>query len=364
VRAILSWQTIPPALDPDFVPPWGNREETLVLIQPGPAVESDDNKMYVDTVGNMAVCDIDQDSGLATGPGQLAAFNTSQSPFGGTIRITGFIINPPNAMANPAQVLKYRVSVRRLTDAGVPVTTWQPLTNDFDVVVTQQNGLGLPTQYHYNQQIDNDGFYTYMEQVYPNQWREVAMNKIASWETRGLTVGLWEIQVEVKLPDGTILPPGTIACSDGTTRSMIKVRLDEERPSAEISITGSTDKDGNDWLPALSCGNVVRGRTLHGNYRTLDPEAHWWQLTIHVEPTGPAHSTPVVMTPTVSDSTGESGTWSLDTTNMNPCGYIVYLRTWDHTIVDSGYIGWENGASVGFCVTTEQLPKPPARKKL
>jgi hypothetical protein len=351
VRAILSWQVSPPAGNPNYVPRWGNREETLVLLPPGPKVIPEDRKMYVDSVGNMAVCDIDQLSGLATGPGQIAAFNAVQSPFGGTIRITGFIINPPNAMADPSQTLKYRVSVRRLNDLGVPITGWQPLANDFDIVITEQNGIGLPVQYHHNQQIDGSGFYTYWEQVYTNQWRQVTMDKIASWETRGLAPGLWEILVEVKLPDGTILPPGTILCDDGTTRSTVKIRLDEGAPSANVSITGFIHKGTK--VPATSCGTFLVGDTIMGVYSTFDPESHWGARSMWVAPAGPAHGAAVVVTPLVSSSAGQSGEWSLDTGPMDPCGYVVYLWTEDMTIVDSGYIGWENSNSTGFCLRLE-----------
>jgi len=346
VRAILSWQDIPTG--PNFVPTWGNREETLVLLKPGPAVIAEDNKMYVDSVGNMAVCDIDQSTGLATGTGQIAHFNAVQSPFGETVRITGFIINPPNAMANPAQTLKYRVSIRRLNDSGTAITGWQPLTNDFDIYITEQNGVSSPKQYKHKQQVDGDDFYTYWEQAYTNQWRQVVMDKIASWETLSLAAGLLEIKVEVKLPNGTILPPGTISCPDGSTRSTVIVRLDQRPPSASINITGYT-YEGADF-PAAGCDNFLKGCIIKGKYSTFDPEEHWGKLTIHVEPQDKAHYTPVTIIPATSDTTGETGTWTLDTKNMEPCGYVVYLRTWDRTIVDSGYIGWWNRDTVGFCL--------------
>lgn len=47
---------------------------------------------------------------------------------------------------------------------------------------------------------------------------------------------------------------------------------------------------------------------------------------------------------------GDSGTWTLDTTGLPPCGYVVVLNAWDRTIVNSGAIGNYNDASVGFCL--------------
>ncbi|MFH2102905.1 MAG: hypothetical protein ABIJ39_06065 [Chloroflexota bacterium] len=351
VRAILSWETAPPPGDPNYIPKYGNREETRILIPPGPAIILEDYKMYVDSVANMAVCDIDQTTGLANGPGQIAAFNAVQAPFGGTIRLTGFIANPPNAMADPTKTLKYRVSVRRLDNLGAPVTGWQPLANDFDIVITKQDGVGMPVQYHYNQQIDSTGFYTYWEQAYTNQWRQVTMDKLASWETRGLTPGLWEITVEVKLPNGTILPPGTISCIGGGTRSTVVVCLDEKAPSASIAITGYLPSGGTGTpIPATNCGTFMKGEKIVGKYSTFDPESHWRAKSIYVLPSGPAHGVVPAVTIASTGPAGESGTWELVTSGMDPCGYIIHLWTEDRTIVDSGHIGWENGDSAGFCV--------------
>lgn len=349
VRAILSYQSPPPPANPNFIPTWGGREETTVLLQPGPATTGESSKMYVDTVGNMAVCDVDQVSGLASGQGVIAAFTANQSPFGGSVRISGFIINPPNAMAFPALRLKYRVSVRRLTDLGAPITGWQPLANDFDIVITEQNGGGLPVQYHHLQQIDADGFYTYFEQVYVNQWRQVALDKIASWETAGLTPGLWEILVETKLPDGTILPPGTIACTDGTTRSTVRIRLDEAAPDAHIHITGFIH-GGGPVNPAADCSVLRVGDTILGTYSTADADLHWGTRSISIEPASAANGASVVISPIASSSAGEHGTWSLVTNGMDACGFILYLHTEDNTIVNSGGIGWPNSDAVGFCL--------------
>jgi hypothetical protein len=180
----------------------------------------------------------------------------------------------------------------------------------------------------------------------------VVMDKIASWQTLGQAPGLREIKVEVKVPGlPVLLPPGEIACNYGTKRSIVRVRLDEKAPSAHIAITGFIY--GGKTLPASSCGTFIKGGTIVGEYSTFDPESHWGSRTITVAPAGPAHSTPVAIFPAASGTDGESGKWTLDTSNMDPCGYIVYLWTEDRTIVNSGFIGWENGASAGFCLKLE-----------
>jgi hypothetical protein len=299
------------------------------------------------------VCKIDQATGLASGPGIVAAFNAFEAPFGGSIRITGFILNPPNQMAGAAPI-KYRVSVR--DRSGAIPGPWQPLANSFTITITEQNGIGLPVQYNTTQSIDADGFYTYREQTYPNQWREVAMNVLASWETLGQAPGLWEIRLEAKLPDNTILPAGTILCEeDGTTRSTVLVRLDERAPSAAVAITGFS-RDGGPVNPAVSCGTFQVGDVLHGTYSTFDAEGHFSRLSLRVEPAGPANGATVNPAsrsyPALVPTIGENGTWTLDTSPMDPCGYVIYLDVSDRTIVHSGSLGWDNHASAGFCLKT------------
>ena len=64
VRAILSWGVQPPP-DPNFVPVWGNREETRVHVKPGPAV-GDERVPFLSSVGDVPEMDIDG-SGKASG---------------------------------------------------------------------------------------------------------------------------------------------------------------------------------------------------------------------------------------------------------------------------------------------------------
>jgi hypothetical protein len=350
VRAILSWEVAPPPGNPNYVPTWGNREEVLVEVAPGPECNPDDHTPYIDTVGNMAVCDIDQTTGLATGTGVGAAFTANQAPFGATLTITGFILNPLNVMAGAAPI-KYKIFVRELSGGPGP---WQPLTNSFTITVTEQNGISLPIQYNETQAIDLSGYYTYREQNFPNQWREVAQNVLAKWITSNPMTGMWEIMIEAKLPNNTILTGGTLFClADGTTRSTVKVWLDEVAPSAKVTITGYT-RNGGPLQPAGDCGTFQVGDVIFGTYESFDQ--HFNRLGLHVEPGGPAHgaspdpSSRAFGFPDFVPTTGESGTWKLDTQAMDACGYIIRLETVDRTIVNSGSIGWPNHDAAGFCL--------------
>ncbi len=345
VRAILSWQVPPPPANPDFVPTWGNRQETLILINPGPVCNLDDHTPYIESVGNMGVCDIDQAIGLATGTGIIAAFTAREAPFGSTITITGFILNPPNVLAGAAP-FKYKVYVRQL-----PFGPWQPLSNAFSITITQQFGGGPPVQFPFTQSVDINGYYDYQEQIYPNAWRLVAGKVLAKWETQQPMTDLWEIKLEALLP-GAInpVPAGTISCLDGTTRSTVKVYLDEVAPTAKVKITGFS-RGGGPIQPAVDCDSFQVGDVIHGTYSTSDE--HFNALTLHVEPVLPAHGAtvnPSARAYPVVPTTGETGNWSLDAGGMDPCGYIVRLEVSDRTIVASGFIGWGNSDSTGFCL--------------
>jgi len=360
IRAILSWEVPPPPDNPNWVPTWGNREETLIHIKPGPSVKPEEQIPYIESVGNMAVCDIDQTTGWATGVGIIAAFTANDSPFGGTITITGFITNPPNVMEG-APELKYKVFVRPYEPTKTDVENpWQPLSNKFTVTVTEQIGSNPPVQKHMEQKIDAEGYYTYLEDLHPPAWRFVAGRVLAKWVTGAPMSGLWEIRIEAKTPAG-IVPGGVIVCPDGSTRSKVKVRLDNERPSADITITGYQRGSDPTVHPIGAgtpekCGKFLIGDVIHGTYSVTDE--HFGKLTLTVHPSGPAHGATVNPPERQYDivpTTGESGTWMLDTSGMDPCGYIVRLWVRDRTIVDSGYIGWRNIDDVGFCL--EEAPE-------
>ena len=342
VRAILSWEERPS--HKNFRPKWGNRQETLIHIKPGPEItppESGVYKPYIESVGTVAVCNIDQTTGMATG----------EKPFGGTVSITGYIPNPPDVLSPP---IKYRVSVRQLPASPTPPGPWQPLTNSFTISISEQIGGGLPEGYDAPQAIDPaDGFYTYREDPNPlgGGWRRVKHRLLAKWITAAPMTGLWEIKVEAKDPSGTIFTAGTIKCvADGSTRRNVKVLLDEVAPTPEIHIT-QFSRGGGPRQPAVECGTFQVGDVIYGTYTTTDE--HFRKLTLTVEPTGPAHGatvSPSSRTYPAVPTIGETGTWSLDTSPMDPCGYIVRLWVWDRTIANGDHRGWWNKDSVGFCL--------------
>jgi len=99
--------------------------------------------------------------------------------------------------------------------------------------------------------------------------------------------------------------------------------------------------------------SFTKGVTIHGTYSVTDE--HFGSLTLTVEPADAANGATVVPSsrvygpPDFVPTSGEAGTWTLDTTPMDPCGYVVRLWAWDRTIVACSIPWWEEDF-VGFCL--------------
>lgn len=334
IRAILSWEVQPSPTDPDFDPIWGNRIDTLIQIKPGVTIPPGVQIPYISAVGNMAVMDIDT-NGYANGTSILSGFTALDSPFGGTVTICGHISNAPNLSAGAAP-LKYYVAYRKV---GEP--SWINIANKFQITITESTG-SIWHQYHVDQMIDAEGYYTYQEDLAINPPTDLTMLFVegfvmGKWNTRGLEDGLYEVKICLKTPTGDV------------DSNIVKVYLDNTPPHADITITEF--EVGGVSNPATPCGRFPVGAKIKGKFTATD--AHFFYFTNAVEPASfhpnavvPYHETyPALPAPGALNKD-----WVLDTTDMEPCGYVVYVHVWDRTIVDSGYIGWYNCKTVGFCL--------------
>ncbi len=324
IRAILSWNVAPSPANPNFVPVWGNREEALIHIKPGPGAQQGTHVPIIETAGSMHVDDISPVTGLANGPATLAGFTANDSPFGGEVILTGHIAYPPDISAGAAK-LKYRVWVRKV---GEP---WQKLTNPFKIDRSQLlDGVwsALPDV---TQAVDADDFYEYHEDLTGgpgNAMIFVAGNVLARWQTAGLT-GLYQVRIEARNP----AIPAMSWFSNSVT-----LRIDSAAPDCAIAITSG----GGD------CADFVVGDTISGTYAVSDE--HFGRLTIGLLPANGGVFTPASRSYPTVPTTGESGVWSLDTTGLPRCGYVIELWAYDRTIVNSGAVGRGNRAVVGLCL--------------
>jgi hypothetical protein len=167
---------------------------------------------------------------------------------------------------------------------------------------------------------------------------------------------MWEIRIEAldSLTSVTYVAQVKTCLADGTTRQNVKVWLDQELPVPQLAITDFSSDGGVTWTPALNCGTFEKGMWVRGSYSVSDE--HFGSLTLTVEPQSAANGatvnppTRVYGPPDFVPTAGESGTWTLDTSPMDPCGYVVRLDVYDRTIVDNGGGPWHDFETVGFCL--------------
>ncbi len=330
IRAIMSWQVAPPPANPNFVPVWGNREQTLIHIRPGRVLTG--HPPVIETVGSMSVLDING-AGYANGPAQLVGFTAKQSPFGGEVVITGRLANPTDISAGAAP-LRYRVIV----NDGVAD---QVLTNPFGIARTQLLDGVWSFLAGVTQTVDAANYYTYREDLVAglgNAQIFVAGNVLARWQTAGKT-GTWTIRIEVRDAADVLY-----------TGNAVTVRLDNAAPQIPPGSFKITTGGG-------SCADFMVGDIIEGTYTVTDE--HFGALSFSVlPPNGGVFTAPVPLPrtyPTVP-TTGETGVWRLDTTGMPRCGYVIRLGASDRTIVNSGFVGWSNEAFVGLCLRTPGTP--------
>ena len=329
IRAILSWSVQPP-VNPNYVPYWGNRKDVLIQVKPGIPAGNGENIPFISTVGDMAVTDINS-SGFATGTAVTAGFQAKNSPFGGWVTIAGHISNPPNLSAGAAN-LSYYASYRKAGELN-----WTKILNSFQITISQWDGT-VWTQYQKNQVSDSSGCYLYREDLSVNPPADKTQMFVegfvmAKWYTGGLTDGLYEIKLTNKAGD--------------IDSNIVKVQLDNTAPKAGLAITEVIN--GGAASPAKPCGVFKKNCTIRGRFTAMD--TNFLKYNFAVEPSAlPVNAVNPASGEYPAITGADDRDWKLDTTGMPSCGYVLHLHVYDRTIVNSGYIGWYNKATVGFCL--------------
>jgi hypothetical protein len=366
VRAILSWDTPPPSSDPNYVPVWGNRLDTLVLVNPGAGAQPGDFTPYLSSICEVPICSIDQTSGWAY-PG------TSDAPFGATVSIFGNIPGAPLfTWPLPPQPL-YQITVQQLTPTLGPV---QILANSFQVTLYQQIGAG-PMASSTIWQNAPGGYYTY-QNLTPNPGVGTQyispQGLLGVWNTTPGEGGTWQITLTAW--DATLTtkyPAGGVVCPGGAVIASVVIDLDEATPVTvpPLTITGYMPGGVGPCVPAVDCATFTVGDIICGSYSVWDE--HLDSFSLQAEPTTSPTSgfTISTATPTVAGpfsvnglsypnallpltgpeaTTTVTGQWTYNTAGLPPCGYTIQLFTGDRTIVDC-VTNWENNSNfVGFCL--------------
>ncbi len=368
LRGILSWATAPPPGNPNYVPVWGNREECRVQLHPG---KLEGHIPLIETVGDILVPDINPVNGLATGDGQIGAFSVVDSPFGGEVRITGRIGNPPNSFGGGATPFKYRVEVF----GPAPFNTWTPLTNPIVVGVSEWfNGnpvMCAPGDFVCDTTLtptdDGDGFgpgwYTYLEDIQGVNQRFLVVDKLASWFTNA---GDGRPVADSHHGEGSIgadAVPGLPDCARahrqhaavGTGRAWRDAGADRGEPAADdYRRDAQRQSIAGGRMRQVPVGSIITGTYEVHDPGLTSPNQHFSALSLTVTPAGPANG----VTPSPSSrsyplqvpTTGEAGNWTLDTHGMDPCGYVIRLYATDRTNVNSTGNAYDMAYDVGFCL--------------
>jgi len=155
IRAILSWNVAVPCANPNQVPTWGNREETLINIAPSVAAPAG----TILSMGGISVGYIHDVTGLTTpdakfGLNNLAPDSTGRPcPFAGRVTVRGVPVLGHSYIVEVSEDAALWTPV--LTDLWVEHTADQilhlykanPVTERFDYLPFAQNTLSLLAQW-------------------------------------------------------------------------------------------------------------------------------------------------------------------------------------------------------------------------
>lgn len=302
MRAILSWSSPPPANTPDFKPVWGNTENTTVMLAPGKVNDGTTPAPIITAVCGQSITDIHPVNGTLTN----GAF--SNAPFANSLWISGHIGNAPDASSGVAK-LKYRMLV------SADGLHFNPVANAFSISIEQLSSGSWSFPPAVAQTPATDGWLEYQEDLIAPVQTFVNLDILGVIHTAGdASLYRW-VQIEVADPLSGVI----------YTSNVVKVRIDNTAPTATITMDQG------------ACTDIHVGDTITGTYTASDD--FFGGVSIGVLG-GSGGSGIFTKTLTTSTSVGESGTWSLATTGMSTCGYVMQL-----TASDRALIGYASGTS-------------------
>lgn len=304
IRAILSWSSAPPCANPNFVPTWGNREETLIHIAPKAQVPGG----RIAIIGGIPVSMIDGGTGLTTPTAKFALSNLAADasgrpcPFGMRVSVQGL----------PIPGWSYIVEVS--SDGAV----WSPLLTDLMVV----DGVGNTTVHKANNVTKRFDYLPFSSNV---------NNLLAQWDTTG--DALWLVRLSVF--DGAGVPQGT--------PDVHRVQLDNTWPEASIDIT----------IGPGNCGKFASGTVLSGTFVARDTYLDSYSIGVDPNVNDPGEAVAVPASGAANTAPAPGDAWSLDTAGMRACGYVIRVVVSDRAILNNSGGGHVSSDSAGFCLDVQ-----------
>ncbi|NMR19469.1 hypothetical protein [Cellulomonas fimi] len=308
VRAVLSWGTPPSTTDPDAVPHWGNRLDTHVHVLPGRPY---DGVARLTIVGGVATAEIDPSTGVTLPVAHIAyngaVLDTRGCPFAGRVAVHG-PTDPALAGAT------YRLLSRNVTAGG----TEQPVLTAFFVV-------------------DSGGFGSWVTPgasgwVSWPVWSTNTLGTLGYIDTSG--DDLWEVWLELQ--------------GSGVVDTQ-RFQLDNTLNTASVDPANAAHLAFDfGQISQQNCGKFTQGMVVEGTYDARDTWFGSWGFSLLPFPL-PTGS----LTTSVALSTSEApvgSTWQLDTSGLQPCGYVLRLSVSDRAIVHSVTTGRTVYVDIGFCI--------------
>lgn len=303
VRAILSWNVAVPCANPNQIPTWGNREETVVHIAPQGVIVGTPGKIAI--LGGIPTQHIHDVSGLTTPGAVFATNNNPPDSAGRPCPFAGAVI----AQGIPVAGHSYIVEVSPDGSVWTPVLT--------DLTVTDQNGN---TSTHKADPVTKR--FSYLP--FPQNVNAL----LARWNSSG--DALWQVRLTVYDAMGN--PVGT--------PDMHQVQLDNTGPTVSIDIVSG----------AGNCGKFGIGSVLSGNFVVRDDYLGSYSLSVEPAVNDPGEGIPVPSSGSVNTPPAPGALWTLDTTGMQACGYVIRVNAHDRAIVNSQSVGHPRSDSAGFCL--------------
>lgn len=330
IRASLSWEREPRS--PNRPETWGNLLDGWVRLRPGDDAE-DGLVAELYRVGGVAPVNISPTSYFAypslgvLDPNSCSA-PPMDRPFAGNVSVAGRIRD----FTGNAQPIFYQVQYAPHSPLGPPAN-WLPVTHQ----VTWYLDVPPPQIDRYLTAHAADGWFEYQEKLNlgPNSIY-VRGEHLAVWGSQGLPDGDYSIRLAFA-KGHPVLTGSQIFTTDPVT---IKVdntsfRVSQVIGSNQLDVTSDLDLvvEG----ASTECRRYKRGEVVRGNLRALDNNFHHWSLNLQpAGRTGGATPSPRCRAyRAVGDRGDANQAWTLDTTNMQACGYTLRLRAYDRAIVHS-----------------------------
>lgn len=143
----------------------------------------------------------------------------------------------------------------------------------------------------------------------------------------------------------------------GARLRQMKKALGDNAPATDLRITAVIRKGASEATPATSADHFHVGDRLIGSYVAI--ERHFLRVRLHLQPEStPESAQPPSDSPLLGvvdddhhlDAPGRSSSsWELDTTHMQPGGYVLLLQVVDRTRLASGVVTrWSDSVAIGF----------------